>query len=63
LPGQVIVHEGDTVTVNVQLLALLAASLAVQVTVVVPTEKLDPDGGMHVAVTVPEQLSVAVGVV
>jgi hypothetical protein len=42
---------------------LLDASLAVQVTEVVPTGNIEPEGGMHVTVGVPGQLSVAAGVV
>ena len=38
------------------------ASLAVHVTVVVPTGKVEPDAGTHATVA-PGQLSVAVGVV
>jgi hypothetical protein len=49
-----------TVTVKVQGAILPTASVAVQVTVVVPTGKLEPDGGEHVTVT-PGQLSLAVG--
>jgi hypothetical protein len=48
-----------TVTVNVQLLVLPCASVAVLVTVVVPTAKLVPLAGTLVTVT-PGQLSVAV---
>jgi len=36
------------------------ASVAVQVTVLVPTGNADPDGGLHVTVT-PGQLSAVVG--
>src|SRR6185503_17164757 len=36
-----------TVTVNVQFAELFEASVAVQVTVVVPVGKLDPDGGLQ----------------
>jgi hypothetical protein len=50
-----------TVTVNMQVEALPAASVAVQVTVVVPTGKNVPDGGEQTTVT-PGQLSVAVAV-
>src|SRR6185503_6139695 len=50
-----------TVTVKVQLLRLLAASVAVQVTVVTPLANVEPLGGLHVTVT-PGQLSVAVAV-
>ena len=49
-----------TVTVNVQLAVLPDISVAVQVTVVVPTGKVEPEGGMQ-AVDVPGQLSAAVG--
>ena len=45
-----------TVTLNVQFELLLTASAAVQVTVVVPTAKLEPDGGEQLAVA-PGQLS------
>lgn len=52
-----------TVTVKVQAMPVLFdASLGVQVTVVVPTLKLEPDAGTHVTVA-PAQLSEAVGVV
>jgi hypothetical protein len=51
-----------TVTVNEQLLVLPDASVAVQVTVVVPFAKAVPDAGVHTTVAV-EQLSEAVGVV
>ena len=51
-----------TVTVNVQLAVLLDASVAVQVTVVVPVGKVEPDAGEQLAVD-PGQLSLAVGVV
>jgi len=46
--------------VNEQLFELLEASLTVQVTVVVPFEKTDPDAGLQVGVPTPGQLSVAV---
>jgi len=62
LAGQVI--DGGwvslTVTVNEQVLMLLEASVALQVTVVVPFGKNDPDAGLQV-VPAPEQLSVTVG--
>jgi len=48
-----------TVTLNVQEALLPAASVAVQVTVVVPTGKNDPEGGLQFATT-PGQLSLAV---
>jgi len=48
--------------VNVQAAdVLLAASVAVQLTVVVPSAKLDPDAGVQVTVGFPVQLSLAVG--
>ena len=49
-----------TVTVKLQLAVLPEVSVAVQVTVVVPLEKVDPEGGLQLVVT-PEQLSAAVG--
>ena len=49
-----------TVTVNEQLLELLDASLTVQLTVVVPTGKDEPDAGLHEGVPTPGQLSLAV---
>jgi hypothetical protein len=46
--GQVIAQSlAATVTVKVQLAELFEASVAVQVTVVVPVGKLDPDGGVQ----------------
>ena len=61
LLGHVMV-QGTMVTVNVQVASGLCAllSLAVQVTVVVPTAKTDPDAGTQATVGVP-QLSFAVG--
>jgi hypothetical protein len=53
-------HTLNTVTVKLQVAVLPDASVAVQVTVVVPTGKHDPDGGLHATVT-PGQLSLAVG--
>jgi hypothetical protein len=47
------------VTVNEQLAVLFATSVAVHVTVVVPSAKVDPDGGTH-ATTKPHG-SVTVG--
>jgi hypothetical protein len=52
--------QGDTVTVKVQVAVLFAASVAVQVTVVVPRLKQVPDGGRQETVP-PGQLSVTVG--
>ena len=52
--------QGDTVTVKLQVAVLFAASVAVQVTVVVPRLKQVPDGGRQVTVA-PGQLSVTVG--
>jgi hypothetical protein len=53
------------VTVNVQVPSGLFAetSLAVHVTVVVPTGNVDPEAGTQLTVTTPGQLSVPVGVV
>jgi hypothetical protein len=61
--GQVIdgAWLSTTITVNEQEDMLLEASLAVQVTVVVPTGKLEPDAGLQLGVPTPGQLSVAVG--
>src|SRR3990172_104589 len=61
--GQVIAGAcaSTTVTVNEQLVVLPAASVAVQVTVVAPTGKVEPEGGLHCKVR-PGQLSVAVEV-
>jgi hypothetical protein len=47
-----------TLTVKLQDTILLAESVAVQLTVVVPTLKLEPEGGSHTVVT---QLPVVVG--
>jgi len=64
LPGEV--SEGSavslTVTVKVQALVFRLASVAVQVTVVVPLLKLVPLAGVQLTVD-PGQLSLAVGVV
>lgn len=49
-----------TVTVNEQLAVLPDVSVAVQVTVVVPFGKLEPDPGVQ-AVVAPGQLSLVVG--
>lgn len=47
-PGQVSAQSfAATVTVKVQFAELFEASVAVQVTVVVPVGKLDPDGGLQ----------------
>lgn len=51
----------STVTVNEQALLLPAASLTVQVTVVVPIWKVEPDGGVQLGVPTPGQLSETVG--
>jgi hypothetical protein len=61
--GQVIVGScvSTTVTVKVQLASLPAASVAVAVTVVVPTGKVEPEGGEDTTVTA-VQLSVALTV-
>lgn len=52
----------ETFTANEQLAMLFAASVAVQLTVVVPSGKHVPGGGTHIVVT-PEQLSLATGAV
>ena len=54
--------QGIIITVKLQLAVLPLASVAVQVTVVVPTGKQVFGGGAHITVA-PGQLSVAVGVV
>jgi hypothetical protein len=43
-----------TVILNEQLLWLLAVSVAVQLTVVAPTGKLEPDAGEQISCTVPQ---------
>jgi hypothetical protein len=50
-----------TATAKLQVAVLFDPSVAVHVTVVVPTGNMAPDGGLQITVTV-EQLSVAVGV-
>src|SRR6185436_13662217 len=50
----------NTVNVKLQVAVLPDVSVAVQVTVVVPTGKIDPLGGLHTEVT-PGQLSDATG--
>jgi hypothetical protein len=45
-----------TVTVKLHVFVWPAASVAVQVTVVIPPGKVEPDGGVQLAVT-PGQLS------
>jgi hypothetical protein len=52
-----------TVTVKLHEAVLLAASLTVQLTVVVPFGKNEPAAGEQVTAPTPGQLSVAVGVV
>jgi hypothetical protein len=47
--------------VNEQLLVLFELSLTLQVTVVVPTGKVDPEAGEQVGVPTPGQLSLTVG--
>jgi len=49
-----------TVTLKLQLAWLVDPSVAVQITVVMPTGKTEPEAGEQVVVTV-EQLSFAVG--
>lgn len=50
-----------TVTVNEQLASFLFASMTVQVTVVVPFGKVEPDGIVHTGEPTPGQLSLTVG--
>jgi hypothetical protein len=57
-----VIAQGTTVTVKVHWAVLFDASVAVQVTVVVPSGKQVPDDGEQEAVA-PGQLSVGVGVV
>lgn len=52
--------QGMTLTVKLQVAVLLEASVAVQVTVVVPTAKTDPEAGAQLNVGF-GQLSVTVG--
>jgi hypothetical protein len=49
-------------TPNVHCVMLLDPSVAVQITVVVPTGNIDPDGGLHTTAGFAVQLSVATGV-
>jgi hypothetical protein len=53
-------QTSKTVTVKLQLAVLPEASVAVQVTVVVPIGKHDPETGLQTKVT-PGQLSLTVG--
>jgi hypothetical protein len=57
--GQAIVQPKPTTTLNEQLPVLPDRSLAEQLTVVVPTAKLDPDGGVQVTARAPSQASLA----
>ena len=50
-----------TVTVKDQLEEFAAASLTVQVTVVVPSGNVEADGGLHTGVPTPGQLSLTFG--
>ena len=52
--------EPATVTLKLHWLALLQESVATHLTVVVPTGKTDPEGGVQTTVTGPGQSSVAV---
>jgi hypothetical protein len=61
LAGQVIVQGFCTVTLKVHCLVLPLPSVAVQVTVVIPTGKQNPDGGLHITVGGGAQLSLATG--
>jgi hypothetical protein len=51
-----------TVTVNVAVPVLFAASVAVQVTVLVPSGNVEPEAGLQVTGTFPLTVSLAVGV-
>lgn len=53
-------HALKTATLKLHDAVLPLVSVAVQVTLVVPTGKTDPEGGVHEATT-PGQLSEAVG--
>jgi len=57
-----VIVQGITLTVKVQLAVFAEASVAVQVTVVVPTANVEPLAGAQTAVA-PGQLSAGVGVV
>lgn len=61
--GHVIVHGGATVTVKLQLPVFFDESIAMHVTVVVPSGKQVPEPGEQFTDGEPPQLSVAVGVV
>jgi hypothetical protein len=65
-PGTVItggvVSRSVTVTVKLALPVLPAWSVAVQVTEVVPSGKVEPEDGLHVGVSAPSTLSFAVAV-
>jgi hypothetical protein len=50
-----------TVTVNEQLDILPEASITLQVTVVTPTEKAEPEAGVHRTAPTPGQLSLTIG--
>ena len=54
-------QTSQTVTVKLQPAVAPPASVAVQVTVVTPSGKLEPDGGEQTTVA-PGQLSVTVGI-
>ena len=62
LPGQVILGgcPSETVIVKVQLVEL-GPLIAVHVTVVTPTGKRVPDGGVHVTVLLPAQPPITLG--
>jgi hypothetical protein len=50
-----------TVTLNEQLEEFAAASLTVQVTVLLPSGNVEPDGGLHTGIPTPGQLSLTFG--
>lgn len=61
IEGAIPVGTSATVTVKLVVELFPAASVAVTVTVVVPTGKVEPLAGLATTVTSPEQLSVDVG--
>jgi hypothetical protein len=60
LPPSSAITTRKVVTTKLHDAVLPAISVAVQLTVVTPAGKMDPDGGLHTVIT-DEQLSLAVG--
>lgn len=58
-PGRLRVGRPDTVTVKLPVALFPALSVAVQVTVVVPSGKVEPEAGVQLTGTVPSTASVA----